>query len=315
MREKILELLDKGVFVSGEKIAQRLGVSRTAVWKQVKSLQELGYTIESVRNKGYRLIVRPDVLIPEEIKKGLNTRIIGREIRYFKTISSTNAYAKQLVEKNIQEGTIVVADVQTKGRGRKNRTWSSNYGGLWFSFVLYPHIPPERGMLVTMASSVAVAHAIKENTNLNPIIKWPNDLLIHNKKICGILTELDAEMDRINYSIVGIGLNVNNELDVDLKKIASSIYLETGIQIPRVRLLRSILTYFDEQYDALKSDNYEKIRNDWFTYANIIGKKIQVQTEKTTTTGTVSTIDDSGCLILETNQGSIRIVSGDVTYL
>jgi len=315
MREKLLQLLNEKEFVSGEHIAKESGVSRTAIWKQIKSLQSLGYKIESVKNKGYRILSRPDIPIPEEITFDLGTNIIGREVFYFKTISSTNKYAKQLAMDDISEGTVVVSDVQTNGRGRKNRTWSSSYGGLWFSIVLYPHIPPERGMLVTMASSVAVAQALKENTNLNPIIKWPNDLLIDDKKICGILTELDAELDRINYSIVGIGINVNNELAEDLQKIATSVFLETGSQISRVKLLRSIIKYFDEEYDKLKSGEYPKIRDDWFYYADIIGKKIQVKTEKMIIEGTVSDIDDSGCIILETTSGNVRVVSGDVKYL
>jgi len=315
MREKLLQLLNETEFVSGEHIAKELGVSRTAIWKQIKSLQSLGYKIESVKNKGYRILSRPDIPIPEEITFDLGTNIIGREVFYFKTISSTNNYAKQLAMDDISEGTVVVADVQTNGRGRKNRKWSSPCGGLWFSVILYPHIPPERGMLVTMASSVAVAQALKENTNLNPIIKWPNDLLIDDKKICGILTELDAELDRINYSIVGIGINVNNELAEDLQKIATSVFLETGSQISRVKLLRSIIKYFDEEYDKLKSGEYTKIRDDWFYYADIIGKKIQVKTEKMIIEGTVSDIDDSGCIILETTSGNVRVVSGDIKYL
>jgi len=315
MREKLLQLLNETEFVSGEHIAKELGVSRTAIWKQIKSLQSLGYKIESVKNKGYRILSRPDIPIPEEITFDLGTNIIGREVFYFKTISSTNNYAKQLAMDDISEGTVVVADVQINGRGRKNRKWSSPCGGLWFSVILYPHIPPERGMLVTMASSVAVAQALKENTNLNPIIKWPNDLLIDDKKICGILTELDAELDRINYSIVGIGINVNNELAEDLQKIATSVFLETGSQISRVKLLRSIIKYFDEEYDKLKSGEYTKIRDDWFYYADIIGKKIQVKTEKMIIEGTVSDIDDSGCIILETTSGNVRVVSGDIKYL
>jgi len=209
VRVEILSLLEDAGFVSGEYIAEHLGVSRVAVWKQIKSLQNIGYEIESVKNKGYRLVSRPDIPIAEEVTLGLNTKVIGKDIYYFKSLSSTNMLAKKLIKDGVEEGAIVVSDIQLNGRGRKKRNWFSPEGGLWFSVVLYPHIPLERGMLLTMASSVAIVQGIKETTGLHPVIKWPNDLLINEKKVCGILTELDAEMDRINYAVIGIGINVN----------------------------------------------------------------------------------------------------------
>jgi len=182
MKDKILFLLNDGDFVSGEKLAERLDVSRTAIWKQIKTLKSLGYEIESIKNKGYRLVSRPDIPFAEEITSGLNTKIIGKEVHYFKSLSSTNVFGKKLVEDGVPEGAIVVADVQTSGRGRKDRKWSSPMGGLWFSVVLYPHIPPHHGMLVTMMSSVSITQGIKELTGLSPVIKWPNDLLLNGKK-------------------------------------------------------------------------------------------------------------------------------------
>ena len=315
MKNKLLSLLNNGSLISGELLAEQLKVSRTAVWKQINSLRDLGYEIESIKNKGYRLKSRPDIPIPEEITIDLNTKIIGREVYYFKEISSTNLYAKQLVEKHITEGTVVVADIQTKGRGRKNRSWFSPYGGLWFSVVLYPQIPPERGMLVTMTASVAAAQAIKEITSLEPVIKWPNDLLLNGKKICGILSELNAEIDRINYTIVGIGINVNNDIDEDLKDTAVSLKSEIGSRFSRVKLLRSILKHLDENYDRLISGDYRTMQDLWFSYSNITGRKIKVKDEKAVMHGVVSDVDDSGCLILDTKNGSVRIVSGDIEYL
>lgn len=315
MRNKLLELLIKDCFVSGEQLATRLAVSRTAVWKQIKTLQDLGYDIESVKNKGYRLISRPDTPIPEEIIPRLNTKIVGKNFFYYITLPSTNILAKKKIKEHVSEGTVIVADVQTSGRGRKNRTWYSPKGGLWFSVVLYPHIPPQEGMLITMASSVAVAQAIKDITGLNPIIKWPNDLLLNGKKVCGILTELDAEMDRINHTVVGIGINVNNSLEEDLKETATSLIQEVGSQVSRVKLLSSILKYLDENYSKLISREYGFIRDLWFSYSNIIGKRIIVRDEKTTVEGVVSDVDKDGCLIVETNDGIIRIISGDVEYI
>ena len=315
MRVEILRLLDETGFVSGEYIAKHLGVSRTAVWKQIKSLQNKGYEIESVRNRGYRLVSRPDVPIEEEVTFRLDTQFIGKDIYYFKSLPSTNMFAKKLVKDCVEEGAVVISDVQLSGRGRKSRNWFSPEGGLWFSIVLYPHIPPERGMLLTMASSVSIVQGIKEATGLNSVIKWPNDILINGRKVCGILTELDAEMDRINYAVVGIGINVNNKLSEDLKLKATSLVQETGSCVSRLKLLRSILKCFDENYGRLLSGDYESVRASWFSHANIVGREILVHGEKTILKGVVSSVDESGCLILGTGNGSVRVVSGDVEYL
>jgi len=315
MNHKILNLLKEDEFVSGEKLAKQLKVSRTAIWKQIKNLQTLGYEIESVKNRGYRLISRPDKPLSEEVSANLKTKIVGKKIIYSETVDSTNSYGKKLVNKKTPEGTIVVADVQTKGRGRKDRSWSSPLGGLWFSVILYPNISPQNAMLVTMASSVSIAQAISEITDLNPVVKWPNDLLINGKKICGILTELDAEIDKINYCVVGIGINVNNQIDTNLKDIATSLNNETGKHVSRVELLKLIISKLDENYAKLLSKDYRSIRDIWFKYANIIGKKVQVSAEKSTIKGVVSDVDESGCLILKTTDGKVRVVSGDLTIL
>jgi len=315
MRIKILELLTEEKLVSGESLAKKLNVSRTAIWKQIKNLQKYGYKIETVKNKGYRLISRPDVPIFEEITQGLNTSIIGKKLFYFKTIDSTNIYAKKLVKNGVEEGTIVVSEVQKSGRGRKSRSWSSPKGGLWFSVILYPNIPPQKAMIVTMASSVAVAQGIIETTGLTPMIKWPNDLLINNKKVCGILTELDAEMDKINYSLVGIGINVNNEVDDNLKDIATSLSEQTKANISRVELLRSIIKNLDKNYSKLIDKEYSSIRKDWFSFSNIIGKRVQISDEKSVVDGIVTDVDENGCLIVNTSKENVRVVSGDLAIL
>jgi BirA family biotin operon repressor/biotin-[acetyl-CoA-carboxylase] ligase len=315
MRDKILNFLNNNNFVSGEKLAKKLNVSRTSIWKQIKNLKELGYRIESVKNKGYRLISRPDTPLSEEVTFGLDTEIIGKEFHYFKSLPSTNFFGKKLVKDGTLEGTVVVADVQTRGRGRKNRRWSSPEGGLWFSVVLYPHIPPHHSMLVTMASSVSIVQGIREVTGLSPMIKWPNDLLLNGKKVCGILTELDAEMDRINYAIVGIGINVNNSIDDELKKSAISIFQKRRSKISRVELLRSILKYLDINYRKLISGNFVFIRKMWLSYSDIVGRRIRVRSEKTMIDGLVRDIDDSGSIILDTVNGTTKIVSGDVEYV
>jgi len=316
MREKILNLLEnKEDFVSGEYIAKNLGVTRTSVWKHIKSLEALGYKIQSVKNKGYNLISRPDKPIPEEITNNLNTKIIGKNIHYFEKVTSTNQIAKEFIGKNIKEGTIVVSDIQTKGRGRKNRKWSSPREGLWFSVVLYPNIPPERAMLITMICSVSIAQAIKEKTGIDCVIKWPNDLLIDGKKVCGVLTEIDAEIDQINYAIVGIGINVNNKVPSYLENVAISLKGKIDKKISRVKLLKLILRYLDENYQKILDKKYEDIRKKWFSYSNIIGKKIQVNQDDKLFKGFIKNIDSSGCLILDTGEDIVRVSSGDIKYL
>ena len=315
MRARILSLLEGEDLVSGEEIADRLGVSRTAVWKQIRSLQKLGYGVDSERNKGYRLISRPDTPIPEEILPGLGTDVVGIDLRFFPRTPSTNLIAKGMLGEDPTEGTVIAADIQTDGRGRLRRRWSSPQGGLWFSIILFPGIPPERGMILTMASSVAVYRAVKETCNIETVIKWPNDLLVNGKKVCGILTELDAEMDRINSAVIGIGVNVNNELEEDLREIATSLKMETGSDVSRVPLLRSILIHLDDLYGSVRTGDHDKIREEWFEHSNIIGRRIEVTGPRGTIDGTVSDVDGSGCLILDTGGGTKRIVAGDIRYL
>jgi len=261
------------------------------------------------------MISRPKTQFIKNVSSGLNTKIIGKNVYHFETIDSTNLYAKKLVKEGVEEGSVVISDVQLSGRGRKNRTWSSPNGGLWFSIILYPKISLKNGMLVTMASSVAIVQGIKDIIGITPVIKWPNDLLINDKKVCGILAEIEAEKDNIKYAIIGIGVNVNNQLEKKLYKTATTLKQEIGNQVSIVELFRLILKRFDENYNRLILGDYDFIRNSWLLYSDIIGKKIQVQDDKTLVIGRVTNIDDNGILILDTENGPTRIVCGDLKYL
>ena len=261
------------------------------------------------------MISRPSDFTIDKVTHKLNTQIIGKKIFHFKIIDSTNQYIKKLVKDNIEEGTVVIADIQTRGRGRKNRKWSSPEGGLWFSILVYPNISPQHGMLITMASSIAVAQGINDITALIPEIKWPNDLLINGKKVCGILTELEFKRKQMIYAIVGIGINVNNPLDEDLRDIATTLKQEVGNRVSKSELLKSILEKYDKNYNKVISQDYNFIRDSWLSYSKIIGKRIQVKDNKIVETGFVSDIDDNGFLILNTNHGKVRIMSGDVKYV
>jgi BirA family biotin operon repressor/biotin-[acetyl-CoA-carboxylase] ligase len=261
------------------------------------------------------MISRPKTQFIKNVISGLNTKIIGKNVYHFETIDSTNLYAKKLVKEGVENGSVVISDIQLSGRGRKNRTWSSPKGGLWFSIILYPKISLKNGMLVTMASSVAIVQGIKDIIGITPVIKWPNDLLINDKKVCGILAEIEAEKDNIKYAIIGIGVNVNNQLEKKLYKTATTLKQEIGNQVSIVELFRLILKRFDENYNRLILGDYDFIRNSWLLYSDIIGKKIQVQDDKTLVIGRVTNIDDNGYLILDTENGPTRIVSGNLKYL
>lgn len=258
---------------------------------------------------------RPDNRFLQDLMSGLDTKIIGRKLYHFNSIDSTNIYAKKLAKDGAEEGVIILADIQTSGQGRKNRIWSSSKGGLWFSVVLYPNIPPKKAMFMTMAGSIAVFQGINNITDIKAEIKWPNDLLINGRKICGILTEIDSKKDKTNYCIIGIGINVNNKLEKELQKNATTLKTELNKEISLVELLREILKNFDENYNKLLSGDFDFIRDSWLEYSNIIGRKIQVIDDKTVTTGRAIQVDKDGYLILNTNIGEIKVMSGDITYL
>ncbi len=251
----------------------------------------------------------------KEIKSKLNTKIIGRKFYHFDKIDSTNLYAKKLIKEKIQEGTIVISDVQTKGKGRKERSWSSTKGGLWFSIILYPEIPTKKAFFVTMTCSIAVVQTIFELTKLKSVLKWPNDILIKGKKVCGILTELESISGKIKYAIVGIGININNELDEEIKKTATSLYKETKTKISQKNFLISFLKNFETLYNKLSVFDSDYIKSSWLSYSNIIGKNVRIIDEVLSTIGKVIDIDDDGCIILETKNGKKIINFGDLEFL
>ncbi len=225
MREKILNILRdrKEGYISGEELSKKLGISRTAIWKHIQALKREGYKINSQKRSGYSLISVPDLLLRYEIEKGLKTKILGKKIYHFKEIGSTNDFATELARKGIGEGAIVIAETQTKGKGRLGREWSSPFGGLWLSIILKPKILPTQAPRMTVIAALGAAKTIKKLYSLDAFIKWPNDVLIRSqisdiryqmKKVCGILTEMGAEQDTVNYVVIGIGANLN----VDIKK-------------------------------------------------------------------------------------------------
>ena len=312
---KIISLLKKNNWISGEDIAKELHISRTAVWKHIQQLRKKGYEITAKTHLGYHLDKLPESLTTEEIRDQLHTSLIGHKLYHFESMSSTNDYAKKIAKKDESEGTIIFADEQTGARGRKQRPWSSPKGGLWFSVILRPPIPPPEAMKVTMCAACALAKTLDKQMAVTPSIKWPNDILINDKKVCGILTELSAEIDTINYLIIGIGLNVNNNLPKELERVGTSLKKETKKTVKNLPLLVEILESLDRFYISLLNDDSEIIRKTWISYSSTIGSKVSIQTEKEKIIGKAIDLGINGELILQTSHGEKKIITGDITYL
>lgn len=319
MKQKIIRLLKEanGEFISGQLISDNLEVSRAAIWKYMKTLKEDGYEIESVSRRGYRLIENADVLTYSEIEKYLTTEFIGRDLVYYKTIGSTNDVAKSIaVDKS--NGTVIVSEEQVKGRGRLGRVWSSPWGkGIWMSVILKPDISSEKLSRITLIGAAAVYKALKE-MNINSEIKWPNDLLIGRKKLSGILTEMSAELNYVNYVVMGIGINVNIEQQdypEELKDIATSLKIELGTKVNRQELMARVLNNLEKLYiDFLKKDSIEETINICRENSLIIGEKVFLVGREGRREVKVIGIDDNGELLILNEDNDIEtVISGEVS--
>ncbi len=320
-KENILKKLKEkqGEWASGEQLSRELGVSRAAVSKHMGTLRKEGYEIKSSSGKGYRLSCLPDRIHPFEIRHGLNTTVFGQqEIACFKQTDSTNIRARELAVNGAPEGTIVIAESQTAGRGRKGRHWFSPVkGGIYMSLVLRPQLSPADAPRITLMTAVALAQALIASTDINIKIKWPNDILTNGKKLSGILTEISTEMDMVDYVIVGVGLNVNMTADKfkgELEDIATSLRIETGMEFDRSTLVRTVLEKFEQTYDLFNTQGFAPIIDRWKTLSGIIGKIITIDVLGKIHKGRVIDVDNSGILITEDENGKQhRFYSGDVT--
>jgi BirA family biotin operon repressor/biotin-[acetyl-CoA-carboxylase] ligase len=322
MDEEILRLLREhpSVFLSGEEISRRLKVTRTAVWKRVTHLRTLGYEIEASTRSGYRLIQSPDLLSPSEIKPFLTTKWIGKTIHYFPSIDSTNSEAYQLALEGAEEGEVVIAESQVKGRGRLGRHWfSPPYLNLYLSAILRPKIPPHRASLITLMAAVATADAIQKYSGLLPLIKWPNDILLGDRKVAGLLNEIHSETDRIHFVILGIGVNLNMNRKMfskEIRGVATSLKREMGETISRKVFLRSLLEELEGWYAIFLKEGGAPVLEAWRERAKIEGKRVKVTSFGETLSGVAVDVDSDGALILKTKDGEEkRIVAGDVEYL
>ena len=316
MREKILDSLKrKHDYVSGDLLSQRLGMSRQALWKYIQEFKEAGYDIVAVPHLGYRLVSSPDRLFPFEVSRDLNTGFVGKKIYYFDSLASTMNVAMKLGAEAAPEGTLVLSESQTKGKGRLGREWfSPKYKGIYLSLILKPKISPTEASIFTILAGVSISEAIKETTGLDTHIKWPNDLLVGHKKLGGILTELNAEMDEVNFVVIGAGLNVNNDKK-SLPEGATSLREHKKEPINRVSLLQEILRKIESNYLLFQKKGPHPIVEKWREYNITLGKRIKVHFHKEHIEGEAVDIDIDGGLLVRRDSGvTDKVMSGDVVH-
>lgn len=311
MKNLILEKLKENEdYISGEELSKNFGVSRTAIWKHIAQLREEGYNIEASSKKGYKLAAIPDLLDGRELEIP-DGQLIGSEIVHFEEIDSTNNYAKKIANEGCRHGTVVIAEKQTLGRGRTGREWKSfNNDGLWFTIVLRPDLEPEAIQIVTLAASVAVVEGILESQGIVCGIKWPNDIILGDCKLAGILTELSAEPGHVNYVVVGIGININqNAFDAEIKDKATSLKLHMRKQVSRVKVLEKILNRFEKVYDMILKGDTAEILNKWSEYSVTIGKEVKILYRHVEYNGIARSIAPDGKLVVKCDDGEVRQIS------
>ncbi len=308
--------------ISGEQIAEHLGVTRSAVWKQIRELRRLGYNITSSRAQGYRLMAKTDRLLPYEIHKKLRTQFIGKQIRYFDRTASTSWVAKQLASETDPEslhGMVIIAEEQTGGVGRLGRAWVSPAGGIWITIVLKPEIPIDRLFMITMAGSIAIARAIRKEYGISALIKWPNDIFVGDKKVGGLLLELAAEADAVHYSLLGIGIDANislTDLPPNLRDTVTSLHVEVGHEVDRVALLARVLREFELRYMQLEDGEYDSIIREWKSLSLTLEQRVAIRTINKAFEGEAIDIDSYGALIIRRDNGKIeRVIAGDCFQL
>lgn len=320
MKNKILKILkdNKNQFISGENLSKDFGITRAAIWKYMNALKEEGYEITSISKKGYKFVSSPDILRYEEVEEYLQTKYIGRNILHYNTIDSTNKVAKSLAIEGIEEGTVIVSEEQTIGRGRLGRSWiSPKSSGIWMSIILKPNISPMMASRVTLIGAAAVHKALEE-IGIDAKIKWPNDIVLNNKKLCGILTEMSGEMDKLNYIVMGIGLNVNldeEDFSDELKNMATSLKIEKNEQVNRKELFGKILNNFEILYDEFKKHgNIESTVDICRKNSLLLGKEVRVINGSKTVIVKALDLDEDGELLVEYEDKSKgKIISGEVS--
>ncbi|MDP8230956.1 MAG: biotin--[acetyl-CoA-carboxylase] ligase [Candidatus Gorgyraea atricola] len=318
MDEKILDFFKKrkDKYASGEELSKALGVSRTAIWKHIEKLREEGYDIMASPHLGYKLMALPDILSSIELRRDLKTEIIGKKIYSYKEISSTNDAVHELAISGEKEGAVVVAEYQTKGRGRLGRKWVSPRGkGAYFSIILRPDILPREVSLITLISALSVAKSARETAGLSAYIKWPNDILINGLKVCGILTELNGETDKINFVIAGIGININTKKEL-LPEGSTSLAEERHCQVSRLEFVKTVLVNLDRYYKIFNKGKIGDILSEYKKLSAVLDRRVQINYHNRLISGQAIDVDRDGALILRLDSGfNERVLAGDITML
>ncbi len=320
MKAEILKLLrESDGYVSGQRLCEEFGVSRTAVWKAINQLKEEGYHVEAVKNRGYRIVDIPDVMSEEELKSLLTgkTRWAGQEIYYYSDTDSTNIRTKELGEKGAPHGTLVVAGQQSKGRGRRGRGWESPPGSsIYMSILLRPGFLPARAPMLTLVMAYSTAEALRAETGAKVRIKWPNDIVLNGKKLVGILTEMSTEIDYINHVVIGVGVNVNMaSFSEEIAKTATSLRIETGQIIKRSTLIVEIMKHFEKNYELyLRTEDLSGIREDYNRLLVNCGKEVRILGSREPYEAVALGINDNGELLVRKQDGSEEAVyAGEVS--
>mgnify|MGYP005801476771 FL=1 len=315
---RILELLRRQEgFLSGEDIGRELSITRAAVWKGIKKLREEGYEIEAVTNRGYRLTNPETMYNKRELEQGLKTKTMGQSIYFYEETDTTNNRARELALEGAPEGTLVVAEKQTAGRGRRGKVWESPLGtGIWMSLVLRPQIMPAEASVLTLLCGLATAEAIEAETGLSAGIKWPNDILINGKKAVGILTEMDCEMSEVHFVIPGIGINVNTaSFPPEIAEIATSLYLECGKTVSRRRLVHRVLERLEEHYETfLRTGSFAAMLEDYRKHCITLGKEVHVLGREPFFAEALDITPEGELLVCRADNGKEEVVfSGEVS--
>lgn len=318
MKTTILKLLkESDGYLSGQELCDSLKVSRTAVWKVIKQLQAEGYQIEAVRNRGYHLVEVADVMTEAELKSRMDDGFGGCSLNYCEEVDSTNNRAKRLAEEGAVEGTLVVAESQWAGKGRRGRMWVSPRGtGIWMSLVLRPRIAPSSASMLTLVAALAVAKGIEEVTGLDTRIKWPNDIVIGGKKVCGILTEMSAELEDINYVVIGIGINANiAEFPEEITRTATSLYLQSGAKVNRSQVIAAVMRAMETYYRIFtETGDLNLLLPEYEGKLANKDKEVTVFTPAGDYSGISLGIDKTGELLVQLRDGTIKhVVSGEVS--
>ena len=306
-------------YLSGQDLSDVLKISRVAVWKHIKKIQTLGYKIESKQKLGYRLIDDTEKLLPWEITRDLKTKLIGKRVYYFEEIDSTQNFAQNIAVDKKENGTIIIAEKQTAGRGRLDRKWTSPKGGIWFSLIIHPKFDVSSSTLIPILSAVALSKSIKSVLDIETEVKWPNDITMNGKKVAGVLVDASFQTNSIDYLILGIGIN----FDIDTKKLEKRLTKTPNFygidslrgkedKTPPKKLLKEFLLQFEKNLFQLDKGEKSKIIKEWTKRAAGIGKKITINTSNGKISGISQGIDNDGALKIKTRNEIKKIYVGDV---